>query len=213
MSAHVRRRMRWGAPAATAAALALLVGCSHGSSEGSDKLSVSGLRDKARAAAEDATNCPVHYDVSRAAAKADVTGTAEPGEVSAELDDHAEKDEPIATFKGAVLECAYQLAGEPVTVESIAVERGRAVNLMAPKISADAGLGIDPLKTYLDKVAKADLNAPVLTESGNVASIGLPVDGKGDIALVVTFGENQHTRLSSHQVSVMTAELAGQAKW
>lgn len=173
---------------------------------------MSGLRDKARGAADHASGCPVHYDLNKAAAKAGVTGTATSGRVNAELDENADKDAPISTFKGVALECDYRLAGEPVSIESAAVEHGRAVGLMAPQISADAAMDTSELKAYLNKLTKAGLGTPVLTPSGNVATIGLPADGAGDIALVITFGVDQHTALTGHQVSGMTEELAHQAK-
>ncbi|MGW1894431.1 hypothetical protein ACWCP6_29945 [Streptomyces sp. NPDC002004] len=215
MTAHIRRRWRtssWG-PAAVAVSLAVLAGCSGGASDGSAKASVSGLRDKARAAAKGTRSCPVRYDLAKAADKAGVSATAKAGRVSAELDEKADSDSPLARSKGALLECDYRLGGEPLFVETVAVERGRAVGLMAPHIDMDAGLGIDALKAYLGEVEKADLGTAVITPSGNVASVRIPVDGAGDIALVITFGDNRHTALTGHQVSAMTEELARQAKW
>lgn len=209
MSAHTRGRRTGVWPLAAVTTVAVLVSCS--STDDAAGLSVSGLRDTARSATD---SCPVHWDLDKAAARADVHSTSEPDEIDAELDDDAADDSALGKAGGATLDCDYRLGRQTVTVRSIAVEHGHALYLTAPSIAVHAELTSDQLGGYLDKALKSGPDSPVLTPDHNVASAVLPVEGDGDIALVITFSDDpHHNSLSRHQVKVMARELASQAEW
>lgn len=197
------------ATAATLAAAALLAGCSSGGSD----LTVSGLRDKAAPAAKGAASCPVDYDIAAAARKAGLAGRTKDGRATAETTAGASADSPIAQAKGVDLECAYTVNGEKITVQTVAVEKGRAVYLMAPLIARDAALSSSQLRTYLGKAVKSDPHRAAVTPSGNVATVPLPASGTGDLALVTTFGADGKTTLTPHQVTVLAEALSHQATW
>ncbi|MFI6350654.1 hypothetical protein [Streptomyces sp. NPDC050560] len=211
MSARTHRQRRRGRSAAAALALAALTACGDPEPSG---LSASGLHDTARGAAEETKECPVGYDLGKAASAARVPGRAEQVRARAELADKADEDAPIRTFEATDLECDYRLGGEPMAVQTVAAGHGDAVGLMGPLITRNAGLDVAGLRTYLAATKKAAHGTPVLTPGGNVASVRLDAAEGDSVALVITYGsDDEGTELTAAQVKSLSKELAAQADW
>jgi hypothetical protein len=204
------RISRWCTRAAAGAvAVAALAACSGGSGG----LSQSGLHDKVRSAGKETTRCPLDYDLAGAASAAHVAGKAAPVAADVSLPEDAAKGSPLRTDRATLVECEYRLGSESVTVETIAAEKGEAVNVLAPLIQRDAAMPVSQLTTYLRGVQKASTGTPLVTPSGNVASVRLRGAGGDSVAVVVTCGSDGDTKLTARQVGALTGELAGQASW
>jgi hypothetical protein len=201
---------RWCTRAAAGAVAVAAIGACSG---GSDGLSASGLHDRVRTAGKESTRCPLDYDLAGAASAAHVAGRAEPAGAEVTLPEDADKDGVLRTARATLVECEYRLGSETVTVETIAAEKGEAVNLLAPLIQRDAGISMSQLTTYLRGVQKTSTGTPLVTPSGNVASVRLRGAGGDTAAVVVSCGGDGGTKLTAHQVAAFTGELAGQAAW
>ncbi|MDI6407781.1 hypothetical protein QLX52_02810 [Streptomyces albus] len=169
-------------------------------------LSVAALRSLAADA--EGTTCPVPYDVPAALRAADVHRQVERRSVEGELPDGP--DSALARFKGALVGCGYRIGGERARLFTVGAGEGHAVNVLLPQIQHDARLEMAGLQRYAARTGKAAEGEPVLTPSGNVASVRLPVAGDGDLALVVTVGEGR-TQLSRTEMTAFARHLAGQA--
>ncbi|MEW2218708.1 hypothetical protein AB0939_05230 [Streptomyces sp. NPDC006990] len=169
-------------------------------------LSVSAVR---RMAAEPGSRCPVRYDMAAAARAAGVHGAVEDGAVEGELPDGA--DSPLAQSDGALVDCGYRLGKEQVRLFTVGVTKGYAVSVLLPQIQHDAGIPMDDLLAYAGRAQRAKGGEALLTSSGNVAAVRLPVTGQGDVALVLSIGEHR-TRLSRDQVADLATRLAEQAR-
>ncbi|MGW2815729.1 hypothetical protein [Streptomyces sp. NPDC001415] len=62
--------------------------------------------------------------------------------------------------------------------------------------------------TWLDKAIKAERGLPVPTPGRTIMYVRLPVAGQGDVALIVSLGENAK---ADPQLERLAKELAGQA--
>ncbi|MEU7314690.1 hypothetical protein [Streptomyces sp. NPDC007083] len=162
-----------------------------------------------RMAAEPGSRCPVRYDMAAAARAAGVRGGVEDGSVEGELPDGA--DSPLAQSDGALVDCGYRLGEEQVRLFTVGVAKGYAVSVLLPQIQHDAGIPMDDLLDYAGRAQRAKRGEALLTSSGNVAAVRLPVTGEGDVALVLSIGEHR-TRLSDDQVADLASRLAGQAR-
>ncbi|MBO8184616.1 hypothetical protein [Streptomyces spirodelae] len=154
-------------------------------------------------------SCPVRYDLADAARSAGVDGAVKEGSVEGELPDGA--DSPLAQSKGALVDCGYRLGEERLRLFTVGVRKGHAVNVLLPQIQHDAEIPMDDLLAYARRAQRARRGEVLLTSSGNVAAVRLPVTGKGDIALVVSIGEHL-TRLSRERFTDLTTRLADQAR-
>lgn len=206
------RGVRPGAAVVAAvAAAAVLAACSDSSQM--DGLSASGLRDKVRTAPKEGKNCPLDYDLDKAAASAHVSGHAEPDSAIVALPEDADKGAVLRTANATDVECDYRLGSETVSVETVAAEKGDAGNLLAPVIQRNAHMSTTQLEAYLPLTQKAPSGSPVLTPTGNVALVRLRADGKDSVVVLVSFGVDEDTHLTSSQVRTISGELASQASW
>ncbi|WP_019358657.1 hypothetical protein [Streptomyces sp. AA1529] len=162
-----------------------------------------------RMAAGPGSRCPVRYDMAGAARAAGVHGPVENGPVEGELPDAA--DSPLAQSDGALVDCGYRLGEEQVRLFTVGVAKGYAVSVLLPQIQHDAGILMDDLLDYAGRAQRAKRGEALLTSSGNVAAVRLPVTGEGDVALVLSIGEHR-TRLSEEQVTELATRLAKQAR-
>ncbi|WP_274709440.1 hypothetical protein [Streptomyces tubbatahanensis] len=216
-----KRRIPGGGLTVAAVVAAVLAACSgyggakdeHGGGEerkpARSPLSVGALR---KLAAEPGTSCPVPYDVPAALRAAGVEADrVESGSVDGELPD--DLDTPLARADGALVGCGYRVGAERARLFTVGVARGYAVDVMLPQIQHDARMGRDVLRRYAEEVHEAEPgDAPLVVPGGNVAAVRLPVAGGGDMALVVTVGDDGRTRLSRHRVGALTRNLAHQAR-
>ncbi|MFI7241015.1 hypothetical protein [Streptomyces qinglanensis] len=181
-------------------------GDGRGEKSASAPLSVAAV---GRMAAEPGSRCPVRYDMAGAARAAGVHGAVEDGSVEGELPDGA--DTPLAQSDGALVDCGYRLGTEQVRLFTVGVAKGYAVSVLLPQIQHDAGIPMDDLLDYAGRAQRAKRGEALLTSSGNVAAVRLPVTGQGDVALVLSVGEHR-TRLSEDQVADLATRLASQAR-
>ncbi|MGP3990353.1 hypothetical protein [Streptomyces sp. 3N207] len=205
---------------------AVLASCSQHAgddSEGSGRgkqhqpapLSVAAVKRMAtvkRMAAGPGADCPVPYDLAGAARAAGVhgAGAVHAGSVEGELPD--DDGSPLARVDGALVDCGYRLGKERVRLFTVAVTKDTAVDVLLPQIQHDAAISMDELRTYAVRAQRAKPGEPLLTSSGNVAAVRLPVTGKGDLALVVSVAEHRTRGLSRSQVTALARRLAGQAR-
>jgi hypothetical protein len=204
---------------ATAAALLVVSGC--GSANAGHGLTVSGLHDKARTAQSHTTqSCPLNYNVGEAAKKIGVADPVEPAHdenaVSVETADSAGSGSALEQAAGTLVECDYQIGSDRVAVYTTGVERTpqfSALGLMMPRIGSDAQLASGALASYFDQAQKAVLGTATVTSSGTVAAVRLPVQGGGDIALVLSAGDQGHAALGADKLKTLAESLAAQANW
>ncbi|MFI0723706.1 hypothetical protein [Streptomyces sp. NPDC021224] len=211
MTVRLRRQGTRAAAAAAVAAAAVLAACSGDG--GPAALSQAGLHDKVRSAAKESTHCPLDYDLDRAASAAHVPGPASPVSAHVDLPEDADKDAVLSTAHATDVECDYRLGTQPVSVETLAAEKGTAAALLAPLIQRDAGLSSTELAAYLGEVTKASTGTPVVTSTGNVALVRLRGAGGDSVALMLSAGTDSHAELTAKQVGALARNLGGQAHW
>ncbi len=206
---------RTGVAAAVAGAAVLLAACGGGGSP--KKLDEPGLAKLAAGVHTGTRDCPVPYDVAKAADTAGAKGSARPATgsdaVSADTAKGAEPDSPLAENGGAILYCSYLIGSETVETSTIGTTKeGAAVPMMLPVVQRDAQLASDGLTAYYKRVRAAKPDTATLTPSGNVAVVNLPA-ASGDLALMVSLGEDGRTSLPADTVRALAEALAHQAHW
>ncbi|MFJ9078730.1 hypothetical protein ACIRO3_26335 [Streptomyces sp. NPDC102278] len=199
-----------------AAAVALLAGCESGSAPA---LSLAGLTKTADAIpSEGQDTCPLAYDITKAAKAAGAEGASAPGSVkepgeavaTAEGGKRAEADTPLAQNPGALVSCVFHIGQEEVVVHTAATRRPQAVAPLAPIVGQLAGSSTKDLIAYINRMAKAKTGEPVVTESGNVVSVRLKLDGEGDAVMVVGAGDARHPALDRERIAALATSLADQ---
>ncbi|MEU6988609.1 hypothetical protein ABZ946_35270 [Streptomyces sp. NPDC046324] len=216
---HTKRAI---AAAAGAVMLATLVACGGDGSDAGGSLSVDRLVTLAEEVGKDgADSCPVPYDAGKAGESAKLGESIEPG--------HATSDaaSPVATAEGgrttdpqsvwqgktgALISCSYHVGEEKLEIHTIGTEEGSGIYALAPVIQSAGSMGVDELKSYTEEGAKAKTGAAVPSKSGNVVTVRLDAEGKGDVALVMTSGESGETSLKPEQVVELAKTFAAQAK-
>ncbi|MEV5944128.1 hypothetical protein [Streptomyces sp. NPDC051994] len=204
---------RFRAAVALGAAALLLTGCSQGS--GSGALSVAWGKERAKATGTaGAPKCPVKYDIvaaGRAAGYGGQAGTSPDGPAAtAEFDSPQDSpDTPIRRFDGSLLDCVYRINSQELHAYTVGVGKGMAVGLLAVRVASDAKMSTAEMGAWLDKAATAKRGQPVATPGSTVVSVRLPVDGQGDVALVVSLGEKAK---ADPQLEHLAKELADQAR-
>lgn len=203
---------------AALAAVALLTGCQNGE----EPLGVAELTKTADGVGADgAEKCPLPYDIEKAAEAAGLKESAGPGSskagdgepvATAEGGKKARPGEPLATNPGALVSCTFHIGQEDVEVHTVGTEKPQALSVLAPVINSAARMPVSDLAAYVDGVAKTEHGVPVLTKSGNVASVRLDLDGEGDAALLVSAGADGKTSMSHQQVTELARALGAQAK-
>jgi hypothetical protein len=212
---------RYGiAVVAVAVAGVFLTGCQGGEA---GRLSVGGLTEIADDMDPDgADKCPLSYDLEKAAESAGLkgatgSGTGKGGDDSepaatAEGGKKAQPGSPLATNPGALVSCTFHVGEENVQVHTVGAEKPQALSVLVPLIQSETGMSVADLSAYFDEVAKSDRGVPVLTKSGNVASVRLHLDGEGDAALLVSVGADGKTSMNQQQVTELARTLGSQAK-
>ncbi|MEU3733559.1 hypothetical protein AB0E81_29795 [Streptomyces sp. NPDC033538] len=213
---HPRHRF---AIAAALTAAALVTGCQGESS--TESLSLKSLTETADGVPDDgASTCPLPYDMAEAAKTAGLEPDTGPGPVqdgdepfaTAEGGKRAAAGDPLAENPGALVSCTFHIREEDVQVHTLATRGPSGIAPLAPVVSSLAAADNDDLVSYVDKVAQAEVGEVVITDSGNVASVRLKLDGEGDAALLVGTREAGHTSLTREQVDDLTAALADQVQ-
>ncbi|MFI6690039.1 hypothetical protein [Streptomyces sp. NPDC050485] len=202
---------RFRAAAALGAATLLLTGCSKGSDSGA--LSVAWVKERAKATGTaGAPKCPVKYDIAAAGKAAgygdQAAGTSPDGPAATAAFDGS-PDSPIRRFDGATIDCVYRVNSQELHAYTVGVGKDLAVGLLAPQVQVDAKMSTAEMGTWLDKAATAERGLPVPTPGGTVVYVRLPVDGPGDVALIVSLGD---TAKADPQLARLAKELASQAR-
>ncbi|MFF6776431.1 hypothetical protein ACFY8W_23105 [Streptomyces sp. NPDC012637] len=206
---------------ASAVLLTTLVGCgSSGTEPGA--LSVDRLVSLSDEFAKDgAGTCPLPYDVAEAAEEAGLGEGIEPGAAGAEASEpHATAEggkttDPQSAWAGkagAWITCSYHVGGEDLDVHTVGTEAGNAVNVLLPTTQKAAGMSVDETKAYWEKTDKAKPGVPVPSKGGNVVTVRLDSGGKGDVALLLTVGEDDKSKLEPEQVLELARTFASQAE-
>ncbi|MCX5522484.1 hypothetical protein OG342_06340 [Streptomyces bobili] len=217
---HTRRRL---AIAATLTAAALMTSCQSDSDSGSDAgpLSLSGLTKTADSVPEDgADTCPLPYDIAEAAKTADLDTEAGLGPVenrdepvaTAEGGKRAESGDPLADNPGALISCTFHIGQDDVQVHTIATRKPSAIAPLAPVVPPLTGASVDDAISYVNATAKAEIGEVAVTESGNLATVRLKLDGDGDAALMIGVGEAGSASLTPKQVGALAETLARQVQ-
>ncbi|WP_051774292.1 hypothetical protein [Streptomyces sp. NRRL S-237] len=211
-------RRRYGPAIAAATAAALLAACQSG---GAAPLSLSGLTKTVDGMAPDGTDkCPLSYDMAKAVKTAGVDTAAGPGSVNGadgpaatgEGGKRAKPEEPLAENPGALVSCTFHIGPEDVEVHTIATRKPQASASLAPVVQRQAGMSTDDLIAYMNKAGEAEAGEPVLTGSGNVATVRLKLDGEGDAALLIGIGETGRSSLEPARVGALAEALASQVQ-
>ncbi|MFF5974791.1 hypothetical protein ACFY7C_25055 [Streptomyces sp. NPDC012769] len=208
--------------ATSAVLLGSLVGCGGGGAEAGGSLSVDRLVQVAEEVGRDgADTCPLPYDTGKAAEAAKVDASVEPGTAD------AEPNEPTATAEGgkttdpqsafagkggAWITCSYHVGGDDLVVHTVGTEAGNAVNVLLPTTQQAAGMSADEVKAYYEKADKAKPGEAVPSPGGNVVTVSLDSGGKGDVALLLTVGEDDKSALKPEQVLQLARTFAAQAE-
>ncbi|MFD9823286.1 hypothetical protein [Streptomyces violascens] len=151
------------------------------------------------------------YDIAAAGKDAgygDQAGPSPDGP-AATADFDGPPDSPTGRFDGALLDCVYRINSQELHAYTVGVGKGKAVGLLAGPVERDAQMSTAEMRTWIDKAATAERGLPVPTPGHTVVSVRLPVDGQGDVALIVSLGENAK---ADPQLERLTKELAGQAR-
>lgn len=97
-------------------------------------------------------------------------------------------------------------------VHTVATREPQAGAQLAAIVQYLAGISTADLIAYVKQTGEAKAGEPVLTGSGNVATVRLKPDGDGDAALVIGVGENGHASLERARVGDMAEALADQVQ-
>ncbi|MFJ6048859.1 hypothetical protein [Streptomyces sp. NPDC092307] len=73
-------------------------------------------------------------------------------------------------------------------------------------------MSTDDLIAYMKKSGEAKAGEPVMTGSGNVATVRLKLDGEGDAALLIGVGASGRGSLEPARVEALAQALAGQVQ-
>ncbi|MFJ3580627.1 hypothetical protein ACIPPS_00080 [Streptomyces sp. NPDC090127] len=211
-----------GGAASAVLLAAALVGCASDEGAGVGALSLERLALIADELGKDgAKECPLPYDAGKAGEAAGLDQSILAGAAGAEATDpSATADggtvtDPRSVFAGktgAFITCSYQVGGEDLNIYTVGTEEGNAVYAMAPRMQYDGSMGPDELTVNIEKGAKAELGKAVQSKSGNVVTVRLDPDGKGDIALMLAAGDSGETSLEPQQVLRLAEAFAAQAK-
>ncbi|MEV6330838.1 hypothetical protein [Streptomyces sp. NPDC051909] len=216
---HLKPR---AATAVSVVVLPLLVGCGGGGADNGGSVSVDRLVTLSEEVGKDgADTCPLPYDAADAVDEAGLGEGIEPGAAGAEVDEPvataqggrtSDPQSPWAGKAGAWITCSYHVGGEDLDIHTAGTEAGNAINLLLPTAQSAAGMSSDEMKTYYEKADKAKPGEPVPSQSGNVVTVRLDSGGKGDVALLLTVGEDHKSKLKPEQVLELARTFATQVK-
>ncbi|MEU9705743.1 hypothetical protein [Streptomyces sp. NPDC047981] len=209
--------------AVSVALLTTLVGCGGGSgADAGASLSVDRVIELADGVGKDgADTCPIGYDAGEAAEAAKVGEGIKAGAAGAEA------GEPTATAEGGrttdpqsgwagkpggLISCSYHVGGEGLTLLTVGTEAGSATNFLLPTAQNAGDMSVEDVTVFGTKAADAKPGEPVASKGGNVVIVRLDSGGKGEVALLVTVGENDKSALKPDQVLELARTFASQAK-
>ncbi|MFB9557664.1 hypothetical protein [Streptomyces roseoviridis] len=204
------------------AVLSTLVACGGGGAGAGGPLSVDRLVTLSEEVGKDgAENCPLPYDVEKAAEAAKVGEKIQPGAADAGADDpvataeggkKTDPQSPFAGKPGAWVTCSYHVGDESLVIHTAGTEAGSVVNLLLPTTQSASGMSVDEVTAYHQKADKAKPGEAVPTKGGNVVTVRLDSGGKGDVALLLTVGEDDKSKLKPEQVLDLARTFAAQAE-
>ncbi|MEU8622741.1 hypothetical protein [Streptomyces sp. NPDC048623] len=204
--------------------LAGLVGCQSGGAASGDgtALSVNRLAQLADEVGEDGSdNCPLPYDVKKAAGAVGLGKEIEPGApddalgavvATAENGTQPEKESAWAANPGALVSCMYHSGEDALKIHTIGGEKPGVVSLLAPVMQRDGGMNTTELGPYVEKTKKAAPGEAVQSEGGNVVTVPLSAGDTGNVAIVLTVGNMGKTSLTPEQILELAKTFAGQTK-
>ncbi|MFF6996059.1 hypothetical protein ACFY93_14105 [Streptomyces sp. NPDC008313] len=213
---HTRPRLTI---AAALTAAALMTGCQ--SDSGAAPLSLNSLTEIADGVPKaGAKTCPLPYDMTEAAKTAGLDAKAGPGPVqdddapvaTAEGGKRAKAGEALAVNPGALVSCTFHIGQEDVQVHTVATRERHAVYPLAPVVSSLASTSADDAIRYVEKADAAKAGEVVITDTGNVATVRLKLEGDGDAAVLVGAGQPGTTSLDRKQISDLTEALVEQVQ-
>ncbi|MFI8437725.1 hypothetical protein ACIGJO_29065 [Streptomyces sp. NPDC079020] len=228
-----RTRLRSGGAVAVLLATALLTGCGQdggdgasgasdaGAGKASGPVSVSALRAAADKVGPDgADDCPLPYDIARAAKAAGLSGKtgagAAPGgdgdepAVTAENGRDAQGPGGFAANPGALVSCLFHVGAHTVEVHTIATESASAENLLAPVIMPAGGFSVEELTAYLRRTAAGAAGEAVASGNGDCVTVRVKPSDDGDASLVVTAGEDESSGPGREKLSGLALALHAQ---
>ncbi|MGY3679312.1 hypothetical protein [Streptomyces sp. TE33382] len=227
-----RTRLRSGGAVAVLLATALLTGCGEdgdgasgasdaGAGKASGPVSVSALRAAADKVGPDgADDCPLPYDIARAAKAAGLSGKtgagAAPGgdgdepAVTAENGRDAQGPGGFAANPGALVSCLFHVGAHTVEVHTIATESASAENLLAPVIMPAGGFSVEELTAYLRRTAAGAAGEAVASGNGDCVTVRVKPSDDGDASLVVTAGEDESSGPGREKLSGLALALHAQ---
>ncbi|MEU4266868.1 hypothetical protein [Streptomyces sp. NPDC026092] len=207
-----------------AALVAALAGCgSGGGADAGASLSVDRVIELAEGVGKDGADaCPIAYDAGKAAEAAEVgqgigagAAGAKAGEPMATAESERRTTDPQAGWAGkpgGLISCSYHVGGEGLTLHTVGTEAGSATNYLLPTAQLAGDMSVEDVKAFGTKAADAKPGEPVASKGGNVVTVRFDSGGKGDVALLVTVGENDKSALKPEQVLELARTFASQAK-
>ncbi|MCX4673861.1 hypothetical protein OG413_00735 [Streptomyces sp. NBC_01433] len=234
-----RTRLRRGGALAMLLATALLTGCGQGDGGGGGRggdgsgasdagagkaagpVSVSALRALADKVGPDgADDCPLPYDITRAAKAAGLSGETGAGgaaggdadapAVTAENGRDAEGPGGFAANPGALVSCLFHVGAGTVEVHTIATQSASAENLLAPVIMSAGGFSTEKLTAYLKRTGAGAPGEAVASENGDCVTVRVRPTDDGDASLVVTAGEDGTSGPGREKLSGLALALHAQ---
>ncbi|MER7958590.1 hypothetical protein [Streptomyces sp. NPDC096030] len=213
---HTKRKI---AVAAGVAMLTTLVACGGDGTDAAGTLSVDRVAELAEGVGKDGADaCPVPYDAGKAAGVAEGieagAAGAEAGEPMATGEGGRTTDpqSPLAGKAGGIITCSYHVGGEDLTVHTVGTEAGSATNYLLPTAQQAGGMSVEDVKSFGTQASDAKPGDPVASKGGNVVTVRLDSGGKGDVALLLTVGEDDKSALKPDQVLKLARAFAAQAK-
>ncbi|WP_370415171.1 hypothetical protein [Streptomyces fradiae] len=217
--------MRKSVGAATLAiALVGLVGCQSGESGSGDHdaLSVERLALLADGVGKGSSkDCPLPYDVAKAAAKVGLGNDIVPGApddqdavvATAENGTQPEKDSAWAANPGALVRCTYHVGEDALKIYTIGGRKPGVVSLLVPVMQQAGGMDVSSeLAPYVEETKKAAPGEAVQSAGGNVVTVPLSTDDADHVAMVLTVGNMGKTSLKPGQILELAKTFAAQAE-
>jgi hypothetical protein len=171
----------------------LACGACTSDDEPENALSVDAVRQTAGEAGASPENCPLDVDMPAALRSAGVDRSARLDSAAAEVSQRDEPaDDPLAAQQqgmapldaaaGANIECHYRVGDDELDVQLIVTRSEGAVNMLAPRIAADAGMAMSDLEDFLGSPP----GPGDIAMAADTVAVAVPAADGGDAALLVT---------------------------
>lgn len=209
--------------AVSAVLVAALAGCGGGGgADAGGSLGVDRVVELAEGVGKDGADaCPIPYDAGKAAEAAKVGEGIEAGAAGAEAGkpmatgEGGKTSDPQSAFAGkagGLISCSYHVGGDGLTIHTVGTEAGSATNYLLPTAQYAGSMSVEDVKAFSGKAADAKVGEPVASKGGNVVTVRLDSGGKGEVALLLTVGEDDKSALKAEQVLELARTFAAQAK-